>query len=142
MVQLIQPTLYSDGDFSFKLKGWKHEIADRKAKQADQEDRISFLEIDRMLMKKEIEKLKESIAREDDSDEENDAIIIKENMRRKEIKKNKGLVRSPSNEYLKQKSFKDILAQDLKAMADEPFKKAKRKEEMTFNINRNAEKPI
>ena len=119
-----------------------NEISDMKAKQVDQEDRISFLEIDRMLMKKEIEKLKESIATEDDSDEENDAIIIKENMRRKEIKKNKGLVRSPSNEYLKQKSFKDILAQDLKAMADEPFKKAKRKEEMTFNINRNAEKPI
>lgn len=80
------------------------EIADMKAKQADQEERISFLEMDRALMRNEIERLKESIASEEDTDEENDAIISRENLRRKEMKKKKVLVQSPSSESVK-KSF-------------------------------------
>jgi len=77
------------------------EIVDMKAKQADQEERISFLEMDRALMRNEIERLKESIASEEDTDEENDAIILRENLRRKEMKKKKVLVQSPGSESVK-----------------------------------------
>ena len=52
-----------------------------KAKQADQEDRITFLEMDRVLMKKEIEKLKEKIEIDDHSNEDDESIILKENMK-------------------------------------------------------------
>ena len=79
-------------------------------------------------MKKEIEKLKESITSDDESEYENDAIILKENLRRRELKRNKVMIQSPSIKYTKQKSFKDILAKDLKDMADETYKKAKLRE--------------
>ena len=91
-----------------------NEIAEIKARQAGHEDRITYLEMDGKLLRRETEKLKESISSEDETDEENDAMIVRENLRRKELKKKKVLVQSP--DFQKKISFKDALGKDLKDM--------------------------
>ena len=64
---------------------------------------------------------------------------MRENLRRKELKKKKVLVQSP--EFQKKISFKDALGKDLKDMAGESFKRMMIRDEMR-NRNRNTENAI